>query len=293
VSLVLTLSAASLTYGAIHCNEGEFDSIDTWYSVEPKDPYWQARFHNASDDELSQLAAEIFINDQFFLTTGFESYDDADTGYLQGSYLFDSNFFVGIEFDLADDSDDNKYKVSPGYRYDILTNGYLAFSFDFEAGDGYEDITGLETYFKYYSKDTKTIAQVYKPRNGQIAIDGRFNFKADRNTVLGCNYRNNETEIEYNAGLTWSSKPFVLDLSLGEYGAKGTDKYGRFKTNFMYNFNKEIGLGVGYERDEQYSDPQFVFNTKYSTPSGKFKFIYAPKTENRSNEFTLAYYSLL
>jgi hypothetical protein len=292
-TLALTLSVVSLASGAIHSNEGEFDSIDTWYSIDPKIPYWQARFHNASNDELSQLAAEIFINDQTFLTAGFERYTDTNTSYLQGGYLFDSNFFVGVEFDLTDDSHDNKYKISPGYRYDLLTNGYLAFSFDFESGDGDEDITGLETYFKYYTKNTKTVAQVYKERNDRIAFNGSFNFKADRNTVLGCNYRNNETEIGYNAGVTWSSKPFVLDLCLGEYGPKGTDKYGLFKTNFMYNYNKEIGLSVGYERDEQYSDPQFAFNIKYSTPGGKFKFSFSPQTEHRSNKFTLAYYSLL
>lgn len=176
---------------------------DRWFSVDNEEEPFVEGIVSSYDDSDSQWWGTYYQNDQTFLIF---SHNESMTDIV-GSYLWDSGFFLGLQYEKADDGEANLWAISPGYRWN-LDRGYIAFSLDYkrQTQNAFLDYDvkaaykGLELSWVYYPNNmkiktdiqwTKADATLSIPGYEQFAemdafyLDPMVNFKVTDNLVVG------------------------------------------------------------------------------------------------------------
>lgn len=208
VVTVMSLLQTSATWAALATPSNSTE--ERWYTVDDdeKKPFAEGvwRFNDQSDRQYWEGA--YYINDQTF----FDIYHSDTSTNFEGSYLWQSGFFLGILYRDAHGQDNKVWGIHPGYRWN-LDRGYLAFSVDYDTADqsqeGYDDIdqeqNGLELSWVYFPTHMKietdlqwNKADLYASAAGgtmeqsadldRWTISHTMNYKLRDDLVLGFNY---------------------------------------------------------------------------------------------------------
>jgi hypothetical protein len=298
--LFMVLSLMFLVTGsvsaAVHNFTGDFinpflmddfsgPSFEGWYSIEKDSPSVTTR--GLFPENYDLYGFEYFQNDQTFANLTYFSPDNGDSEtYLKGSYLFENNFFVGLDY--GTDGDVSHSTLSPGYRFNFGDDGYMAVSLDYAADDDYllyvdKGIIDYEITAKYYTDLSRIYGQIVIPNEDVVVTDKTFfyvggAYKLSDNVVLGANFTNGPKLVLYPYyGLVWT------DCTTYDLGATATfDKLGvelkyevtsyddlndetnATSLNALYSFTDNIRAGLQATKQENVDDPDLYAKIKYT-----------------------------
>jgi hypothetical protein len=284
--LCLTLLMAGGALAAVHNFTGDFDnpflqpgysgpSFDGWYYIEKDDP--SATVRATFPENHNDLGMEYFINDQTFVNIYYADPDKGDSiAYLKGGYLFDNNVFVGL--DLASDNDNTQATVSPGYRFNLDDNCYVAVSLDYAVNDDmlYVDsgLIDLEISGRYYTNDSRVYGQIIFPNddvtvNDDIFIYAGGAYQFDDNIVVGANFWQENGDTTVDLGATT-----VFDKLEAEGRLVIADDANAVDCNVLYEFAANIKAGLEVSKVEHVSDPYLTVKGKYTIDDQNSAFLF-------------------
>lgn len=135
---------------------------DHWYSVEEEEDPFVNGSVSSNEDQDTFWEGAYYRNDQTFF--GFAHHEDYTL--LRGSYLWESGFFLGLQYEDEHGYDATMWRVSPGYRWN-LDRGYLAFSLNL--GRQSQDV--MDGYDAHINQKGLDVSWVYYPTNMKIKMD--------------------------------------------------------------------------------------------------------------------------
>lgn len=147
---------------------------DRWFTVDDEEEPFVEGFVTHDDSETVWQGA-YYRNDQTFFRLSYVE----DMPYLDGSYLWDSGFFLGLGYGKANGVlDRSSWVISPGYRWD-LDRGYLALSLDYQR----DKQNSLEDFNSKISNNGLELSWVYYPDRMKIKTNLQW-MKADVNASI-------------------------------------------------------------------------------------------------------------
>jgi hypothetical protein len=281
LALGLTFFTFESALAAVHNFNGDFWSpnllpdfsnedmpdFEGWYYIEKDTPAATAR--GAFGNGLAG-GAELFQNDQRFIDVYY--YDPDDSGsyfYLKGSYLLETDFFVGVDYG------DSQLTVAPGYRFITDDNCYIAASLDYavnhqystsDSNNGYHSsgLIDLEFNGRYYTDDSRFYGQLIIPNNDVAGIDDLFllaggAYRYNPNIVLGANLVSWGDYSYYEVGCTTE-----FDKIGAELRYISDDDTTIFDCNVLYSFAPNIRAGLELINNDDNSDPTLIIKGKYT-----------------------------
>jgi hypothetical protein len=300
--LGLTLLIAGGTLAAVHNFTGDFSNpflmsdfssntnipdFEGWYYIEKDTP--SATVRGSFPKDANHLGVEYLQNDQTFVNLSYRDPDHGDSiAYLKGSYLFDANWFAGLDF--ASDDDNSQTTFAPGYRFNIDDNCYVAVSMDYavnhDATDHYKDsgLVDLEANGRYYTKDSRVYGQIIIP-NDDVTIKDDIYFHAGGaykyadNIVFGANFTSDENgDSTLDIGCT---------TAYDELGIEGklvfADAANGLDINALYSFADNIRAGLEIAKVEHVSDPYLTVKAKYTIDDQNSAYLYYQFENNSTN----------
>jgi hypothetical protein len=295
---LLILTNASVS-GAIRSNEGELFRTDTWYTIEPNRPYCQMGLKVIPDKNLEDYFSafgEFSTNDQTFFTVsakrdqifdGNHYIQDRRITQFNGSYLFQNGIFVGMA--TLSNNNNNATVFSPGYRYNLNDNSYMAFSLDYIDSEVQKEILSYELNCRYYWDRAKFIGNVYSTNDDQILVQGETAFQVFDGLVTGINLIRNRTGNYFDVGATWSLGSIIIDTKFFQ----DEDNEHCYQVNGMFNFIDSVGIGALCQKFEIIDEPRYTVFAKYTTGHGKFKLAYTPQNGNWAQTCSVSYFMTL
>jgi hypothetical protein len=245
-------------------------ATDTWYQVEEQTPKVKA-FAMFSDGDIV-AGMDYSINDQTFLSIG--TIDDGDFTIMQGSYLFESGFFAGLACYMG--NSDDLYIVSPGYRFSIGDDSYVALSLDYGFEDGDHELLGYDLDAKYLFDNGKIYGQYYMFNDDfwdADVLDLGVRYAINDAVVIGLDYSDVDGTSLFLAGLTWTTDRVIVDFQTGEvFEDTMTCLSG------LYKINDQFGVGAEVVIPEE-GDEDYIVKFKYATDSSAFHMSYAIEDE--------------
>jgi hypothetical protein len=267
----LMLTKGSLTAQAIHDSFTTVASMfsplnyeftkEYWYVIEPQAPFFQAVAN--SYDSTNRFAAEYWTGDQSFSEYSFTTANTNIT-CIRGSYLADSGWFFGAQF--AAYMNDTYMLLSPGYRWDVGENGFVAVSLDYlitDDGTPEKDILGYDVDYKFFTEKAKFFGQLYW--NAMIDTgfyDFALNYQLSESFALGGQITLYDEDQSISLGFTWSKEKFVLDVLFEQAEISGTD-YDIAAGSFLYDLNATFALGFAWYNSSYNNDNGFGLKAKY------------------------------
>ncbi|HBE78074.1 MAG TPA: hypothetical protein DDW65_09895 [Firmicutes bacterium] len=233
--------------------------------------------------ESQYLALNFSVNDQSFVSIAytdlFKDQPMEKIEFVAGSYLFDCGLFLGLN-DLHSRAGalDDVYDASPGYRFNLNDNGYIALSCDYlDSGDD-SDIGGYEADGMYYLKKAKLFGEIYQSDSS----DGNDYYMLGANVALSDEMTmgmkiesiNNSFEDQnvYQVGFTWSKNKVIVNSKFGK--CYGYD-FNYFAYGVTYSFNDNWNLGATCGKIENLTkDPGYALKLSYKTGLIHFSLIW-------------------
>jgi hypothetical protein len=277
--LGLTLLTTISTLAAVHNFTGDFfnpfleshyngPSFDDWYYIEKDAP--SATVRASFPKDCNYLGMEYFINDQTFVNFSYADPDDFDSiALLNGSYLFDNHFFVGL--DTASVDDDTQITVTPGYRFDLDENCYVAVSMDYALNhdDLYQDsgLVDFEVNGRYYTQDSRIFGALIIPNDDVTPTDDTyFNiggaYKYADNIVVGANLWSLGDIDYFEVGCTTAFDKLGAELRyISDDTAINKEK---IDCNVLYSFADNIRAGLETYKENHVDDLYWVAKAKYT-----------------------------
>ena len=258
---------------------------DTWFSITPAAPGFEASLTYCIGDPLYHFA--YYLNDHTYADL---NYLDAPLGNpdvlnLKGSYLFDFGLFVAMEYYHVESSLD-MYYLSPGYRYPLGEQGFLAAGFDYRYYNNAGEIIGWELAGQYYTDNMSVDGEIYLSEDFGNKLEVAANFKASESLVWGTGLTFTDLggeDIACFAGLTWVKSPFIVDVKLGN------DKGGfYYDLSGYYSVSDVFALGLEYGTLEGIEDPHVLCKGSYLTKLMDLGLIYQFATDT---EPAMAYFT--
>ncbi|MCL1125149.1 hypothetical protein [Shewanella surugensis] len=174
--------------------------------------------------------------------------DDDTRYYIDGTYVFDSKWFIGLGFKKTDINDSNNlklidsyktttpdsktYQVTGGYYLNKASAAYLSYNYSDGTDDSHrtytEDVTG-----HYYGLGLKTLVPMTVTEG--IYIDASYQY-ADTETKysgIGFGGKTEQTSNNFNLTADWY---FTRSWSFGGY----------YHTDDASNDNDDYGIGTAY-----------------------------------------------
>lgn len=268
VFLILAISLLLMTPALAMIDPPSDTTNDRWYTVDDEEkPFADGIYWYNDRINKGMFETRYYVNDQTFLTL---AHSDNYT-YLNGSYLWSSGFFVGLQFEDDEAFDEKTWGISPGYRWN-LDRGYLAFGVDFIQSDKtFYDMTqkGMDLMWLYYPENMKL-----RTRLQWMKIDDdvqettffgflqSFNYKLIDGLVVGINYWYASIDHSslysdgwndyYALGFTWDPKFCILNGSIGTgKGQSGEDLRTKLVIPFADSFQLELEYYRWYESENQ------------------------------------------
>jgi hypothetical protein len=278
--LVLILSATGGALAAVHNFNSDFGSpnllpdfakeempdFEGWYYITQDRP--AATVRGAFGDGYA-FGAELFQTDQSFID--FYYYDPDDSGsylYLKGSYLYETGFFVGVDYG------DSQLTVAPGYRFDLDDHYYIAASLDYalnhqystsDSENGYQSsgLIDLEVNGRYYDTDRRFYGQLIIP-NGSVAgsddlfLLGGGAYQYNNNIVIGANLISRGNYNYFDIGFS-----AVFDQLGAELRYINADDCVIIDANVLYSFAPDIRAGLEVRDRDDEDDPDIILKGKF------------------------------
>lgn len=260
-----------------------YSKTDTWYSIEQDKPDVTAFVRNIPPD-FTVVGGEYYQNDQTFADLYFQNVDKSDLTYFGGSYLFESGFFVGLNYLKVAPS--TTTQLSPGYRVKFKKSGYVALSFDYLSNDYSDthDIVSYDVDFKLFPKNMKICGELSLPKEGNDPfVNFNANYKVNKRLVVGVDYMSQGGDSAYSAGLTYRVQPFIIDAMLGK---TFTENY--YQLAGMDNL-KNYSIGALYQKYQNDSDPGITIQGKYHLTNGDLILKYTFHNDSYDQVTVLAY----
>jgi hypothetical protein len=273
--LALTLLTAGSTIAAAHNFNGDFWSpnlmpdssniempeFEGWYYIEKDTPSGAVRGKFGDDNALG---AEFFQNDQTFANLYFNDPENGSSvSYLKGSYLWDNQFFVGL------DLGDSQITFAPGFRYDLDDNCYIAASLDYAVNDEYSEyqdsgLIDMEINGRYYTDLIRVYGQLVLP-NEDVASS------ADTFLLVGGAYKYADNIIVGANLVTWGNYHYLeagcsttFDKAGAELRFIDDDGETKVDCNLLYSFTDNIRAGLETYKVEGVADPYIIIKGRYT-----------------------------
>lgn len=261
---------------------------DTWYSIEQDKPDVDAYARNAPPD-FSVIGGEYYQNDQTFGDLYFQKINGSNLANFDGSYLFDSGLFVGLDYIKVNQLSETT-TFSPGYRFKIGDQGYAAISFDYVSDNflNTHNIVNYDLDFKLFPKKMMIYGGISLPTAGNVTvINLNANYKVNKTLVVGAGYLSQGSDNAYSAGFTYAIKSWIIDAQLGNYYQ---DPY--YQLAGMANWRK-FSLGALYQKYQSYSDPGITIQGKYHLANADLILKYTFQNDSNPQETVLDYQRML
>lgn len=242
-------------------------STEPWFDIKPETPHAGAGISWCIDDPLYNL--NFYQSDHTFVGVNLQ-FPPPDEGYdmltnIFGSYLFKFGLFIGADYYNWDSNYD--WTISPGYRFNLNSQGYVAASIDYHSSNTSDsEVSGCKLDGQYYDDGMLLYCKVHLPKAGKTIFEADTNFKANEELIWGV--KCNSEEKFYTAGLTWTRGLLVWD---GEAGSKENVFY--FGLNGAYNFNEQFTGGVEYSKKVDVAS-ETMLRLKYSSKLVTLNFMY-------------------
>jgi hypothetical protein len=285
---VLTLSTCS--FGAIQPVSSPFNlgnswysKTDTWYSVGQDSPEVNVYARNISPD-FSLAGGEYYKSDQTFADLYFQNVRESRLVYFGGSYLFDSGFFMGLNYVNVEPTTETV--LSPGYRFKVRNHGYVAVSFDYQADDysNTHSVVDFDVDFKLFPKNMKIYGGISLPTNeNDTVVNLNANYKVNQKLVAGANFMSHGGAKAYSAGFTYRVKSFIIDTTLGK---NFTENY--YQLAAMNNL-KNFSIGALLQKYQNDSDPGLTVQGKYHLKNADFILKHTLQNDSYAQATVLVY----
>ncbi len=260
-----------------------YTKTDSWYSINNEKPKVNIYAKKISPD-FSIAGGEYYQNDQTFFDLFSQDINKSNLTYLGGSYLFDSGLFVGLNY--LKTATITETLLSPGYRFKLKDNGYLALSFDYLAIDDSDihDIVSYDVNFKLFPKKMKIYGEIYLPKEGNdTVVNLGANYEVSKGLVVGADYMSQGSQDAYSAGLTYKVQSLIIDAALGK---NFTQNYYQFAaTENLKNFS----MGALYQKYQNDPDPMITVQGKYHLTKADLILKYTFKNDSYNQVTALAY----
>jgi hypothetical protein len=260
-----------------------YTKTDTWYSIQQDHPKVSVYDRNISPN-FSVFGGEYYRNDQTFADLYFQDVNHSNLTYFGGSYLLDSGFFTGLHYLKTDPTTETL--LSPGYRFKVKQNGYVAVSFDYLSNDN-EDIHDIISYdvdFKLFPENMKIYGGISFPKEGNdTVVNLGANYKVRNGLVIGADYQSQGSENAYSAGFTYKIESFIIDAALGK---TFTENY--YQLAGMDNL-KNFSIGALYQKYQNDSDPGITLQGKYHLTKADLILKYTFENDSYNQATVLAY----
>jgi hypothetical protein len=302
LALSLTLLVAGSALAAVHNFTGDFSNpylypdygyydvaaFEGWYYIEKDNPSATVRGTFPAEQKSfdNAFGLEYFQNDQTFINLSFIKNDTSgiDLGYdrLNGSYLFDNNFFIGV--DSWFHSSNSSTNLSPGYRFNLAQDaGYIAASLDY-AVDKYifnneKGIIDYEIYGRYYTNNSRVYGQMVIANDDVLGYDSKYLmlggvYKIFDNVVLGAIFKKYEDDPDYGSnytcfeiGCTTAFNKLGAEFRYINCNYDDNSDYSALDCNILYSFTDKFRAGFEVEKcnyaDEGDLDPSLLAKAKY------------------------------
>jgi hypothetical protein len=296
LGLLLLCSSGALALR--HGNEGEGTNegnysidtrTDTWYSIAPTAPYWQAAYRHVGNMDVTTFFGEWYQKDQLFVSAKLVDVTGGGTE-LRASYLFNFGLFLGLDY-LSPDPGSNTTWFSPGFRFDLGDDSYLALSADYYSSASVDEIRNYDLDLKYYTEMMFVFAEINATKSAYTNYDFGLNYQVNDLWVLGAKLYFQGNHTGYMAGFTLTTDPAIVDFTYSNDSA--SDSY--YKIGAMFNLTDSIGLGFEYYTiGVSGIDPDYTINFKYLiNDNAKFKISYELENDSREAIYTLSYFAQL
>jgi hypothetical protein len=259
IVLALGLLCQSVAWGRAEDHEGLAESItalappenNTWFVIAPEPPGFACSISYCIDDPLSSFG--YYLNDQTWVYLNYQT--PGDILNIKGSYLFDFGLFAAVDY-YSNGS--GVYYVTPGYRFNLKDQGYVALSLDYRSNGATSGIVGYKAAGAYYTDTVSVSADCYLDVNNGLDFKAEANFKAHDELVWGAGLASEYGSLDYYAGLTWMKSAFVVDALAGN-NVNGV----YYDLNGTYAISDSFGAGVECEGGAGL-DPVFTCKGTYS-----------------------------
>ncbi len=292
IIITLLLGTYNVVMAQIYPQGDSFAKTDSWYFIEPKDPYIEVHYHNIDrNPSYSIFGVEYYRNEQTFFNVNFTDNLGTSQNYISGSYKFNNNFFLGGS--SYDDSNNTYLVIAPGYSFNLGGSSFLAVSFDYLStsnafvDDGIQD---YDFYSKYYIKNTaKFSGELYIPKEGENSWWIGAETKVADPLVVGAHI---DADDYYHAGFTYKPSRFIID---GEIGKTLLDTYYNIKDNYialsgMMEADKSLYIGAEYIKYQDYQpDAAIRFKAKYTADKSNFVLKYQVKNDSWYSFLSMAF----
>jgi len=260
-----------------------YTKTDTWYSIKQDHSDIHVYARNIPHN-FSVVGGEYYRNDQTFADLYFQNISQSKMTYLGGSYLWESGFFCGFNYLNVDPT--TEFLVSPGYRFQVKNNGYVAVSFDYLSND-YSDTNDIVSYdvnFKLFPENMKIYGEISLPtEENDTLINLSTHYKVNNHLVAGADFMSQGSFNAYSAGFTYTVQSFIIDATLGKtfvenyYQFAGTDNF------------KIYSIGALYQKYQNDSDPCVTIQGKYHLSKGDLTLKYTFQNGSYDQATVLAY----
>lgn len=259
----------------------QFTNFDTWHSIRPQQPELKVSYLTVSD--ISDFKVKYFLNDQ---TWG--SYDSmtgaSNTTLISGSYLFDFGLFIGFY------SFDDIIRISPGYRFNLDKNSYVAVKADYKTNED----EGLEDYLvsaKYYNDKMYIRGKVLFPEetSDDTLYSFGLNYQVMDSLVAGVSYLSfRDDTTAYELGMTWggdSDSKLIID---GKYGEDiMEDSY--YSLSGVYKALDNLSVGAQYDKIETSDNAVISLKAKYVRGENQFGLRYSFENDDQDSTTIFLY----
>jgi hypothetical protein len=260
-----------------------YTKTDTWYSIKQNKPEVNA-YARIIPPDFSVVGGEYYRNDQTFADLYFQNISKSNMTYFGGSYLFESGFFVGLNYLKV--APTTETLLSPGYRFKVKEQGYVAVSFDYLSNDdsNTNDIVSYDVDFKLFPKNMKIYGDISLPKEGNdTVVNLNANYKVNNKLVAGAAYMSQGNDNAYSAGLTYTVKSFIIDAKLGK-----TFIENYYQLAGMDNL-KNYSIGALYQKYQNDSAPMITIQGKYHLTNADLILKYTFHNESYDQVSVLAY----
>lgn len=267
---------------ALHAFGDEAATTDTWFTIEDKNQYVEGDINSCNDSSAFDL--EYFKNDQTFADfTSAKIQNDTET-FIQGSYLFEPGFFVGVE-SISRKNQTITTTIAPGYRYNFNKKNYAAASFDYTSSQNTTEITNFEIEGKYYEKNLKSYGSLSFPKNQSTELNGELDYKISNDLTVGGYLNSYDGTTTIFFGGTYftvvnKGNKLIIDGMLGS-GANTTI----FQLSGMYNPVEKFNIGGEFVSS---NGSQLTLKANYTLQKVKLVFKYALQSSNIPSTLILA-----